>query len=701
MMIHIFSKPPVLLLPALVLTGLLSSCTSVPEPQPDPLSGELLYLQKTGMTETVASDHADSLAYFSLGLNRELQGDYPEALDAFLEAIRLDPGNDVLYMIASQRLTRAGRSDDAFSLLHKLLEMQPENVTAHRWLAKLYLRQGNSEKAKKELMLAVESHPADEQIYIEAIQLLLKEQDLPEVLSVARLAHAHADQAVKTTEILAKVLVGEIKQAGDIKEILTLTEELNQVLANALTAFPREESFAFLQAQLAIEKDQWQLAFDTFEGLDRQLDGNEETRARMLVLAIRTAGGKSAGARRFAKALEDRQASALTYYLLGLLRELERDAAAAMAAYSEAVALDPNDFGALRKLALLTYQNRQTLLATTLLEKVLEARPDDPEVLLLAGQLSLAAEQYGDAKKYLERRLYRARQGETLENTAQVQAQLAMALLSLDGYMEAAADAMVLAATQPGNLEGIWQFQMQKLYTLRQQQPASAGEKELAFIHLLEDLADRLPENPEIEWLIGRSYVFRKSYDQAVNAFERFEDVAALSPNPEVWLNEETYFDLAAAYERAGDIEKSMAMFEQLIKDHPNHHPALNYLAYMWAERGINLDLAENYVKRALQLEPENGAYLDTLGWIYYQREEYQSAYRELLRSSEVIPDDPVVTEHLGDVLLKLGRPWEARAYYRISLSLDPEERTPNVHRSLEKADLAVTEKYAPPVSGP
>jgi tetratricopeptide (TPR) repeat protein len=160
-------------------------------------------------------------------------------------------------------------------------------------------------------------------------------------------------------------------------------------------------------------------------------------------------------------------------------------------------------------------------------------------------------------------------------------------------------------------------------------------------------------------------------------------------------LNEEYYFDLAAAYERAGDLEKSMALFAQIIKEHPNHHPSLNYLAYMWAERAENLDSALDYVKRALVLDPENGAYLDTLGWIYYQQQAYKAAYRELLRAAEVIPDDPVVTEHLGDVLMQLGRPWEARAYYRISLSLDPAERTEIVQNALEKADRAVSESLS------
>ena len=694
-MLNIFSKPRVLIFPALVLIGGLTACTSVQPPQPDPLSGELLYLRQTEIRPPADSPEAASLAYFGLGLNRELQNDYPAALDAFLEAIRLDPDNDDLYMVASQRLIMAGRKEDAFGLLEKLLVLQPDNLTARRWLAKLYLREGETEKAKAELKRAVAAQPRDEQIYIELIQLLLKEQNLPEVLEVARLAHAHADTPAKSSEILAKLLVGEINQADDIQNMLALTNELNLVLTKAMTDFPKVESFALLKARLAIEKDQWEDAFTSFESLDRHTEGNDETRARMLVLAIRSAGGQSAGVKRSTLALEASEPSGLKYYFLGLIRELNRDPLAAMAAYEKALDLAPDDFGILRKLALLTYQNRQTARATALLDQVLAAHPDDPEVLLLAGQLSLGAEQYADAQRYLSRRLYRAKQGETLENPAMVHAQLAMALLSLDGQTEIAADAMVAAATEPGNLEWVWQFQIQKIYTNLKQNEEFADAQAQNFLHLLEDISDRLPDNPEIEWLIGRSHVYRKSFPEAVSAFERCGEIAALSPNPDLWLNEEYYFDLAAAYERAGDLEKSMALFAQIIKEHPNHHPSLNYLAYMWAERAENLDSALDYVKRALVLDPENGAYLDTLGWIYYQQQAYKAAYRELLRAAEVIPDDPVVTEHLGDVLMQLGRPWEARAYYRISLSLDPAERTEIVQNALEKADRAVSESLS------
>jgi len=95
-------------------------------------------------------------------------------------------------------------------------------------------------------------------------------------------------------------------------------------------------------------------------------------------------------------------------------------------------------------------------------------------------------------------------------------------------------------------------------------------------------------------------------------------------------------------------------------------------------------------VERAMQLDPDNGSYIDTLGWIYYQQGNFDDAYDELLRSSELLPNESVVLEHLGDVLMKLNRPVEARGYYQIALALDAGERVEIVQKSLLAAEQAV-----------
>jgi len=96
----------------------------------------------------------------------------------------------------------------------------------------------------------------------------------------------------------------------------------------------------------------------------------------------------------------------------------------------------------------------------------------------------------------------------------------------------------------------------------------------------------------------------------------------------------------------------------------------------MWADHNLHLDDAEDMVGRALQLDPNNGAYLDSLGWIYYRKGKYEDALRELLRAVENLKrDDPVVMEHIGDTYSKLNRIPQALDFWQRAIALDPENK--------------------------
>jgi tetratricopeptide (TPR) repeat protein len=82
----------------------------------------------------------------------------------------------------------------------------------------------------------------------------------------------------------------------------------------------------------------------------------------------------------------------------------------------------------------------------------------------------------------------------------------------------------------------------------------------------------------------------------------------------------------------------------------------LNYLGYMLADRGTRLDEALGYIRRAVALDPQNGAYLDSLGWVYYKMGNYELAEENLRRASERMGDDPTIHDHLGELYMKTGR---------------------------------------------
>jgi tetratricopeptide (TPR) repeat protein len=132
----------------------------------------------------------------------------------------------------------------------------------------------------------------------------------------------------------------------------------------------------------------------------------------------------------------------------------------------------------------------------------------------------------------------------------------------------------------------------------------------------------------------------------------------------------EALFSLGASYERTGRLEESVATFRRLLADRPDDDRALNYLGYLWVDRGENLDEALDLIRRAVAASPDDGAYVDSLGWAHYQLGDYDLALKYLQRAAHLVPDDPEVFEHLGDVHRRLGDERRAREFYLRAMAL-------------------------------
>jgi tetratricopeptide (TPR) repeat protein len=166
----------------------------------------------------------------------------------------------------------------------------------------------------------------------------------------------------------------------------------------------------------------------------------------------------------------------------------------------------------------------------------------------------------------------------------------------------------------------------------------------------------RLPELPYFEaQLLGQL----KRWKEALNAYQMSADLAAqYQPS---FLTADFHFQRGIAAERSGDHEAAVDFFQACLDMDDGYAPALNYLGYMWADRGENLAQAEEFIRRAVAAEPSNPAYLDSLGWVLHQQGRYHEALDPLQQASKLQdPPDPVIEEHLGDTFDKLGRRHEA-----------------------------------------
>lgn len=198
------------------------------------------------------------------------------------------------------------------------------------------------------------------------------------------------------------------------------------------------------------------------------------------------------------------------------------------------------------------------------------------------------------------------------------------------------------------------------------------------------DAAQRFPEDVRCRVYLALLYMQLNQYSEAV---KQFDDVARRIDQDESsrsQLQPLFYFWYGSACERVGRPEEAERYLARYLVANPDSAETLNYLAYMWAERGVRLDEAQNYITKALSQDPDNGAYLDTQGWILYKRGDYSKALKCLKTALRMAGGDPDIFDHLGDVCAALSKPREAIKWWASSLKMAPDNKA--VREKLIKA---------------
>jgi tetratricopeptide (TPR) repeat protein len=214
-------------------------------------------------------------------------------------------------------------------------------------------------------------------------------------------------------------------------------------------------------------------------------------------------------------------------------------------------------------------------------------------------------------------------------------------------------------------------------------------------ISTLEEARHRFPI-PQITYSLAIALSTAKRYTEALPIFEAaLQDAESTE---EELLDGSFYFNYGATAEQAGLVEKAATLLKKSIELDPSKAAqAYNYLGFMWVDRNINLDEAGLMIKKALEIEPENGAYLDSLGWFYFKKNDFNRALSELLHAADLInPPDPVVYEHIGDTYRSLSNGPQALSYWQKALTLDPQNQS-----LMAKIDQAKSKMTANPTNSP
>ncbi len=575
-----------------------------------------------------------------------------------------------------------GRYREALDLYRRVIEQLPEDAVVRFEYAQLLRDLNVADEAAKQAREAVRLDPSfsEARRLLGSIELSGAGSDparLDKAIEELKQAHKLAPDDAATTASLARALLARGRSSEAAALLDEIPEGRSQPGLMRLTAEARAKSGRFREAE-AIYRELLELD-----------PGDRESQAALVDLYED----------------QDRLDDALA-----LLQEMEkRDPE--NAAIGERITLDfarAGRFGEAEKRARDQASRRpenrsiRRLLASVLFEKadvgggekilrdLLKADPDDDAARrALAGEL-LRERRFGEARPLLEESLRRA--GTDPKNAAERQwAQVELAYLFSLQKDYAAARKVLEPAAVSGSAVNPRAVRILLLiardtedftHGLAQARAAAAADKENAeWLGAVAEFQfrsgdrrpaaealDRLAASKEAERALAAADVYArlKEYASAVrvarDAVKRFPE----SPD--------ALFRLGSSLERAGNSAEAERVFSRLLEMRPNDSAAQNYLGYMWADRGENLEKAQVLLEKAVGREPRNGAYLDSLGWVYFRMGRLETAQLNLLEAHRREPDDPTIEEHLGDLSERQGNVARAVSHWERALTLKPEE---------------------------
>ena len=612
-----------------------------------------------------AQETSDDPYEFILAKMAADDGRFEEALTRIDKIIARNPQNAVILYERALILIDASKVDAAEAELRKVVVLQPNFYDAERVLGRVLLDRGSTDRTK-----------VDEALVHLQNAFRIYPDDLATGMAISQI-YLGSSRPAEAEKVLASMLERAPDQRG-----------LNYSYAQVLTKLGRgAESLKYLERAVEVDPtfgmaiqqlveiyqstNQWQKAADVLQPLITDDPSNLDFQKQQAFFYLRAGMAEKARARFAALLAADPKDTRTQYYLAESLSDLER--------YDE---------------------------ADRIYRQLLEKTPDDPDVLASFGLTQMGRKKYDDATKTFRALLALHDTSEGVQFLAKTQ----LALIdSQKGNYQQAIDAVrpLFVFRDKPNPQAINiaidAMRKQKRYadavTIMQPLVDKYASDPFVNARYIEMLAragdkDRARVAAATQSRFGvrntisaaEAYVQADQYEPAIGVVKD-----ALRSKPD---DIDLQFELGAALERSGDKASAEKTFLAILDKHPDHGGTMNYLGYMWAEQGVNLDRAADMLMKAVSLEPGNGAYLDSLGWAFFRQGKLELAEKNLNEAAQILPRDATVHEHLGDVLAKRGETARALSLYRVALTLDPESKDEAKLRSkiaeLEKQQQAM-----------
>ncbi|HEX6100236.1 MAG TPA: tetratricopeptide repeat protein [Thermoanaerobaculia bacterium] len=591
-------------------------------------------------------------------------GRYDEALNRIDRVIAKSPEDPTLRYERAMMLIDAGKVDKAESELRAVLQKNPDFYDANRVLGRILLDRGTTDRARVEEALR----------YLQAAF-----KSYPDDLSTG-MAVAHILNQLERTPEAERVLAAMVERAPDQRA-------LNYQYAQVLTKLGRgSESKQYLERAVAVDptfgpaimqlldmyqqESEWAKGAALLQPLIEEDPLNLEMQRQQAYFYLRAGDARNARDRFRALAQADPKDARSLFYLAESLNDLE-EYAEAEKIFRQLLQADPNDTDVLASFALSLSGQKKFDEATQTFQKLLTVG-DLPEHLGALARTQLAyidlqKENYASAVE-TAKSIFVFRDK---PNTQAIN-------IALEAFRKQKKYADMVALLEPL----VQKFESDPFVNARYVEALTrSGQKGKAAQHAAAQTKLGTRNT------IAASEAYVQAGDQAA-AVALMKAAAGAKPD-----DLDLHFQLGSLHERAGDAKSAEDTFLTLLKKDPEHAPTLNYLGYMWAEAGKNLDQAHEMLVRAVGHDPDNGAYVDSLGWVYFRLGDLDLAEKYLTDATRLIPSDATVHEHLGDVLAKRGEKERALRSYRTALSLDPDAKEGDKIRSkiaeIEKKDPA------------
>ncbi len=609
-------------------------------------------------TPAAPPDHAAAYYHYMLARRyAELAGiynrsDYIErAISEYQQAIQADPTSLFLKVELAGLYWRVSRIADAVKEAQEVLKVNPDDVDAHRLLARIYaqsLGQPQSNAGMAETLLkAIKEYAAVTR---------LDPNDLESALILGRLYKLN-NQPAKAEEIFKQVLTGHPDSSAAIFQLAQLygdKGEFNQTI-QLLKKIPEDQMDPGLLGMLGYAEaqvgDYASAQASYLKAL--QLDPNNQDIRRAYAEALLASGQVEPARQQLEQLLKSDPEDAATYVRLAVLEREEGHFNRARKNLERAKGLAPDNLDVTYQLAILDDVVGEDHDAIVLLNQLLQQTQSH------SGQYTVAESNNRAAFLELLGRIYRSEENypqalaEFREITALGDAQaprgegLIVETLQLN-HQRAQAEKELAAAIKKYPKDP--SLEMLRASFLGEQGHVQKG------INILQKMLTGSPKDRGIYLAMAQVYSQGKRYPAAEAAAEK---ALGLSSKPQD--REYALFMLGSVYDGEKKYDLAEQTFKKVLKQDPLNDEADNYLGYMLADRGVRLQESLEYIKKAVALKPNNGAYLDSLGWAYYKLKRYDRARAPLEKAVHLMSDDPTIRMHMGYVYLKLGMKAQAR----------------------------------------